>query len=160
VDTVVENSVEVFKILTTGNIQELDEDRIETYQWSDQKRQSLAIVEFVSALCRDSLRANERTRSCIALVLSRIADLESHPTFSSKHGTTAVVVPAIIDAFNSIENKRLKILVLRELCCLSSPPEQGLLEELPRLSYRKDLANLFAFLLSSRGDSEMFTRSR
>jgi hypothetical protein len=133
----------------TGNIQELDEDRIETYQWSNQNRQSLAIVDFVSALCRDSLRANERTRSCIVLVLSRIADLESHPTFSSKNSTTAVVLPAIIDAFNSIENKRLKILVLQELFCLSSPP--GLLEELPRLSYRKDLANLLPFYYHREG---------
>lgn len=159
-DTVVENSVEVFKILTTGNVKEIDEDGIETYQWSDQNRQSLVITDFVSALCGDALRANERTRSCIVLVLSRIADLESRLTFPPKTRYASSVVPGIIDAFNSIDNKRLKTLVLQELCCLSPPPDQALLQDLPSLSYRKDLANLFAFLLSTRGDAKAFNRSK
>ena len=159
VDTVVENSVEVFRILTTGNSREHDEESMEAYQWYDKDRQSLAIAEIVSALCRDSLQANERTRSCLALLLSRIADLETLPTFPSKSVSTIIVVPSIINAFNSIDDERLKNLILRDLCCLPPPQDFELLEVLPRLAFRKDLANIFAFLLSSRGRSEPFKRS-
>jgi hypothetical protein len=41
-DTTVEKFVEVFKILASGNTRELDEDRIETYKWSEKKRQAKA----------------------------------------------------------------------------------------------------------------------
>jgi hypothetical protein len=160
VDTVVENSVEVFNILTAGNMKEPDEDSIDTYQWWDKERQTFAITDIVSALCGDSLRANERTKACLALLLSRIADLETHPTFSSTGESSPVVVPAIINAFNSVEEKALKNLVLKDLCCLSSPPKMDLLENLPRLSYRKDLAVLFSFLLSSRGRSPVWQSNK
>jgi hypothetical protein len=97
----VEQFVEAFKISTSGNIRELDGDRIERYKWSEKKRQTKAITDLKSVWCGDSLKQNKETRSRLALVLSRIAELECHPPVSSAASTPLVVLPAIINAFDS-----------------------------------------------------------
>jgi hypothetical protein len=158
-DTVVENKVEAYKVLTSGDIQEIDKASALIHQWKEQQSKSHAISEFVSILSCDSLRANERTRACIAFMLTRIADLESHPTGPSVDQSSALVVPVIIDAFNSVSDKHLKEILLRDLCCLS-PSNLTILDEPPTEAFRKDLALLLVFLLTSRPDSKKFTKSK
>jgi hypothetical protein len=158
-DTIVENKVDAYKVLTSGDVQEIDKASALIHQWKNQQSQSHAISEFVSILSCDSLRATDRTRACIAFMLTRIADLESHPTEPSPDRSSALVVPAIIDAFNSVSDKHLKEILLRDLCCLS-PSNLTILDQPPSEAFRKDLALLLAFLLSSRPDSKKFTKSK
>ena len=151
VDTVVQNDVDSLEILTKGDVQEVVENESLVYHWNAKTTRRLAISEFTSIVCRDSLNANEKTRSCLAFMLSRIAHLESRD-MHTQGGSPSDVACALNDAFNSVGDARLKDLILQDLCCLSIPSLQ-VMSELPQLEFRKDLGLLLVFLLAYRSKS-------
>jgi hypothetical protein len=159
-DCAVENSVELFEILTAKSIKELDEDNIETYVWTEKSRQTQGVTELVSALSANVLNANDRTRSCLALLLSHLVDLESHPMFDTATlGSPPIIAPAIISSFNSVDAKLLKNLVLRDLCCVKQSSSEERADSIPIANLRPDLSSLLGFLLSTRGHGARFKRS-
>jgi hypothetical protein len=154
VDTVVGNSVDVFKILKLG-MKELNDETVETYTWHDKDRQKMTIRDLVSLLCEDCLRATDKTRSLVTLMLSRVAFPETRSTInSSSIACDPLVIPSIIEAFNGVDKKKLKAVVLKDLPCLrgnSSLPPAGL---------NKELANLLSLLLYAREGPPYFERAK
>ena len=156
-DCVVGNSIELFDILTATSIKELDEEGIEIYVWNNKARQTKAVADLVSALCLNVLKANDRTRSCLALLLSKLASLEFQPTLGAPNTSSApVIIPAIVNSFNSIDAKTLKNLLLRDLCRTKQSGKQ----EATQTNMRPDLSRLLVFLLCSKGPCPKFKRSR
>lgn len=137
VDTLV-GSIDAFEILKTGKMKELHQDYLETYNWSDEHRQRKAISELVSTLCSNSLQANDRTRSQIAIEMAQ-----------------SLVTPFtddLIQAFNGVDKKRLRSLLLRDLC--------GIRSDSPPPNFGKKLGRLLALLLFTKGGAPEFEKSR
>jgi hypothetical protein len=126
-------------ILKAGKQKELNEDRIEAYRWSNQDSRKTAIFDVVSMLCDGCLYLSEDTRSMLSRLLSRVGILESHSS------SEAIVIPAIIDAFNALKNKTLKSIIVKDL---------------PHGPYGKDLATLLSLLLLNRGRPPYFDKAK
>lgn len=152
VDTVVGDMIDVFKILEAGKVRELQEDCLQTYHWSEQDRQRVAISVLVSILCCTSFQATDKTRYQIAGMLSHIGAAEATQSLvKSSCQVDLVVVPAAIEAFNQVDKKRLKSLLLKDLC--------GIRSDSPSPSFGRELGKLVALLLFTSTGTNHFEKA-
>ena len=143
IDTIASKSpIDLFKILGSSRIKEVCEDRVETYRWSDCSSKENAVNELVSILCEDSLRANGRTRSHLALMLSRVGVIECESIMDSATMKNSLTIRALIHSFNKVEKKRLKSVILKDLCGLRG-------SEIQSEAFRNDIASIFCLVLFS-----------
>jgi hypothetical protein len=152
VDTVTNKSIDIFKILETGQLNELCENQADSYNFSHNSCKKKAVAELICSLCEDPLRANGRTRSRIALMLSRVGIIESQSVINSSTAKNTVVVPAIIEAFNKVDKKNLKSVVLKDLCGLRGSKS-------PSETFRRDIASILCLLLFAQSDPK-FERAK
>ena len=145
VDTLTNKSIDIFKILRNGQLNEICEDQADSYNFSHNSYKKKAVGELVKTLCEDSLRANGRTRSHIALMLSRVGIIESQSVINSSTAKDTVVVPAIIEAFNKVDKKILKSIVLKDLCGLRGSKS-------PSETFKRDIASIFCLLLFAQSN--------
>jgi len=143
VDTVATTSIDIFKILKAGQFKEPCEGLVETYRWSHIPSKENAVNDLVSILCEDSFRANGRTRSHIARMLSRLGLMESQSVINSTTARQPLAVPAMIKAFNRIEKKYLKCVIVKDLCGIRG-------SKAPSETFRRDIASILSLLLFSQ----------
>ena len=144
VETIASKSpIDILKILKGEKTNEICEDQVEIYKWSSSSSKENAVVELVSILCEDSLRANGRTRSHVALILSRVGIIESQSIFNLTTTKRPLAIHALIQAFNKIDKKRLKSVVVKDFCGIRGGT-------LSTETFRRDLASIFCLLLFSR----------
>jgi hypothetical protein len=144
VDTIAnKSSIDVFKVLKSRQMKEIFEDQIEIYKWSHEPSKENAVGELVSILCEDSLRANDRTRSHAALILSRVGIIESQSVINSKTTKRPLAVHSLIKSFNKVDRKHLKSVVVKDFCGVRG-------SKLPAETFRRDIASIFCLLLFSQ----------
>jgi hypothetical protein len=156
VNTIVQNSLGALGILGQADRLGLDEEKGSIY-WSQKDLQLVGINMFVSALCKDTLGANDKTRACFAMLLRKVTSLDFGPRLQSVQTAPQLIVPVLIKAFNEVGEQSLKALVLHDFCCLT--PEMKIADE-PSGSFREDLGTIFSFLLLSKRGQDAFDRSR
>ncbi len=135
--------IDVFKILRSKQIVEIYEGQIEAYKWTQVHSKESVIGELVSILCEDSLRANVRTRSLIALMLSRVGTMEFHSIINSNTKKNSLAINALISSFNKVDKKRLKSFIVKDFCGIRG-------SKLSSESFRRDVASILCLLLFSR----------
>ena len=144
IETIASKSpIDIFKILDSSNIKELCEDQVANLKWFDYGSKETAVYELVSLLCEDSLRANGRTRSHLALMLSRVGIIECESIINSTATKNSLTIRAFIQSFDKIEKKRLKSVILKDLCGVRGGKVQP-------DTFRKDIASILCLLLFSQ----------
>ena len=134
--------IDIFKILKSGQIKEICEDQVQTYKWFHGFSKESAVGELVSILCEDSLRANGRTRTHIALMLSRVGIIESHTIINSTTTKCPLATHALIRSFNKVDKKHLKAVIVKDFCGIRG-------SKLSSETFRRDIASIFCLLLFS-----------
>jgi len=135
--------IDIFKILRSKQIVEICEGQVETYKWIQAPSKESVIGEIVSILCEDSLRANGRTRSLIAMMLSRVGIIEFDLIIKSTTTKNPLATYALIRSFNKVDKKRLKTFLVKDLCGIRG-------SKLSSEAFRRDVASIFCLLLFSR----------
>lgn len=155
IDTIVDSPIEALAVLSHGGISEIEEGGAN--DWSLKALQCDALIYFVAALCKQSFNANEKTRVCLAGLISRIAELDVSTASLSSRNSTMIIVPAIIRSFNTVHEQKLRELVLHDFCL--SPTDKDLSAD-HLFSLRNDLASIFSFLLLTNPASVVFSKSK
>ena len=137
------SSIDIFKILKSRQMREICEGQVETYKWSHGPSKENAVGELVSILCEDSLRANGRTRSHVALILSRVGIIEFQSIINSPTTKRSLAVHSLIKSFNKVDKKRLKLVIVKVFCGFRG-------SKLPSETFRRDIASILCLLLFSQ----------
>jgi len=85
-------------------------------------------------------------------MLSRVGIIESQSVINSSTAKNTVVVSAIIEAFNKVDKKNLKSVVLKDLCGLRGSKS-------PSETFRRDIASILCLLLFAQSDPK-FERAK
>ena len=152
IETIASKSVDIFKILKSRQIEELCEGQVQTYKWSHDPSKANAVDELVSILCEDSIRANGRTRSHIALMLSSIGLIESQPITNSATAKCSLAIISMINSFNKTDRKHLKSMVVKDMCGIRG-------NKFPSETFRRDMASILCLLLFSES-SQKFDKAK
>lgn len=137
------SSIDIFKILKSRQMREICEGQVETYKWSHGPSKENAMGELVSILCEDSLRANGRTRSHVALILSRVGIIEFQSIINSTTTKRSLAVHSLIKSFNKVDKKHLKSVIVKDFCGIRG-------SKLPSETFRRDIASILCLLLFSQ----------
>ena len=137
-DTLTSKSFDHFQILEFGQLKELFPNEVKPYKFSHKACKEKAVVQLVEILCED--RSSGRTRSRIALILSRVGIIESTSIAKSSAPKKSIIVSAMIKAFNKLNKKDVKSFLLKDLCGIRGSKSLS-------KTFRRDVGTLFCLLL-------------